>query len=158
MTSSDTPSQAQNPRFRAIRYATPEAALAQSVMLTLKAPAFANLRFGHWARILVGQVNRGQYLILLENDRPVGFGGWFLARERDAEAWLTEDRDIPVAPPEEADCAIVNAFLAPSREATQALRDAMLAEGRPYGTIYGKRVLADGRKRLVRLANSRRAR
>lgn len=144
-------------RLRTGQLATPEAALAVLVQLSLKAPAFVGLRFGTWARVLIGQVNRGHYLILFEDDRPAGFGGWFPARRTEAEAWLTGNADIPVSPEAEADCAIVNAFMAPSPVATRVLRDAMLDRGRGFGTLYGKRVLPDGRRRLVRLANSRRS-
>jgi hemolysin-activating ACP:hemolysin acyltransferase len=147
---------AQRGTFCAVRYRSPDVALSLSVTLTMRAPAFAQLRFGSWSRVLVGQVNRGDYLILLDSRKAVGFGGWMPARTKDAERWLSEDFEIPVANRESADCAIVNAFLAPSREATYALRDAMLTEARQYGMIYGKRVTGKGVKRLVRLANSRR--
>ena len=143
-------------RLRTLVLPSADAALVVLVQLSLQAPAFAGLRFGTWARVLIGQVNRRHYLILTEDGRPVGFGGWFPARSAEAEAWLTRNRDIPVAPESEADCAIVNAFMAPDPLATRVLRDAMLERGRGFGMIYGKRVLPDGRRRLVRLANSRR--
>ncbi len=143
-------------RFGALQPASPDAALAMLVQLSLRAPAFAGQRFGTWARVLIGQVNRRHYVILLEDGRPVGFGGWFPARRAEAEAWLTGNADLPAAPEAEADCAVVNAFMAPSPEATRFLRDAMLRHGRHLGTLYGKRVLKGGRRRLVRLANTRR--
>ena len=147
------------PRLQAVTLPSPDAALAVLVQLSLQAPAFAGQRFGTWARVLIGQVNRRHYLILLQDGRPAGFGGWFPARraEAEAEAWLLHNADIPVAPEPEADCAVVNAFMAPSPQAGRVLRDAMLDRGRGFGTLYGKRVLPDGRRRLVRLANSRRA-
>jgi hemolysin-activating ACP:hemolysin acyltransferase len=144
------------PRLQAITLPTADAALAVLVQLSLKAPAFAGQRFGLWARVLIGQVNRRHYLILLEDGRPVGFGGWFPARKAEAEAWLVHNTDIPVAPDAEADCAIVNAFMAPSPQAARFLRDAMLEQGHQFSRLYGKRVMPDGRRRLVRLANSRR--
>ena len=143
-------------RYQAARLKSPDAALAVMVQLSLKAPAFAEQRFGTWARVLIGQVNRGHYVILLDDGQPVGFGGWFPARRRDAEAWLAGHDDIPVAPETEADCAVINGFMAPSPEATRFLRDAMLDHGRKLGTLYGKRVLKDGRRRLARVANTRR--
>ena len=145
-----------SPRLETVTLPSAEAALAVLVQLSLQAPAFAGQRFGLWARVLIGQVNRRHYLILLQDGRPVGFGGWFPARRTEAEAWLLHNADIPVAPESEADCAVVNAFMAPSAQAGRFLRDAMLARGRRFGTLYGKRVLPGGRRRLVRLANSRR--
>lgn len=144
------------PVFQVARLKSPDAALAVMVQLSLRAPAFADQRFGAWARVLIGQVNRGHYVILLQDGQPVGFGGWFPARRRDADAWLEREAEIPVAPDAEADCAVINGFMAPSAEATRFLRDAMLDHGRKLGTLYGKRVLKDGSRRLVRVANSRR--
>ena len=146
----------RRPVFQAARLKTPDAALAVMVQLSMRAPAFAEQRFGTWARVLIGQVNRGHYVILLQDSQPVGFGGWFPARRRDAEAWLQREVDIPVAAESEADCAVINGFMAPSPEATRFLRDAMLDHGRKLGTLYGKRVLKDGSRRLVRVANTRR--
>lgn len=152
------PGAARRPQFQAAQLKSPDAALALLVQLSLRAPAFTDQRFGIWARVLIGQVNRGHYLILLQDGQPAGFGGWFPARRRDAEAWLEREADIPVAPEAEADCAVINGFMAPSPEATRFLRDAMLEHGRKLGTLYGKRVMKDGRRRLTRVANTRRDR
>ena len=43
-------------------------------------PAFANLKFGDWSRILVGQINRGHYCFAVDEKNEVqGFMGWALA-------------------------------------------------------------------------------
>jgi hemolysin-activating ACP:hemolysin acyltransferase len=130
-------------------------ALAVLVQLSLPAPAFSTQRFGSWARVLIGQVNRGDYLILSQNGRPVGFAGWFAARKSDAEAWLEREVDISVAPLDEADCAVMNAFMAPSPEAARYLREAFLAQIPTLSVIYAKRV-KDGKRRLARVPNPRR--
>jgi hemolysin-activating ACP:hemolysin acyltransferase len=105
--------------------------------------------------VLIGQVNRGDYLILSQNGRPVGFAGWFAARKSDAEAWLEREVDISVAPLDEADCAVMNAFMAPSPEAARYLREAFLAQIPTLSVIYAKRV-KDGKRRLARVPNPRR--
>lgn len=137
------------------RLRSPQLALATLVQLSAGAPAFASQRFGIWTRVLIGQVNRGDYLILAQAGRPVGFAGWFAARKADAEAWLEHEADIPVAPPGEADCAVMNAFMAPSPEAARYLREGFLRQIPTLATIYAKRV-KDGKRRLARVPNPRR--
>jgi hemolysin-activating ACP:hemolysin acyltransferase len=137
------------------RLRSPQVALAVMVQLSAAAPAFASQRFGTWARVLVGQVNRGDYLILGRDGQPVGFAGWFAARKADAEAWLEREADIPVAPPNEADCAVMNAFMAPSPEASRYLREGFLMQIPTLSMIYAKRV-KDGKRRLARVPNPRR--
>lgn len=144
----------QDKVFQAVRYKDPHKALGLSVALTMRHAAFSELPFGVWARVLVGQVNRGHYLVLLVDGVPQGFGGWFPARKADAEAWLNSGKDIAAAPDDEADCGVVNAFVAPSAAATRFLRDAMLREAPTLGTLYWKRVKG-GRRRLTRVANPR---
>jgi hemolysin-activating ACP:hemolysin acyltransferase len=138
--------------LRVFRMASAEQALAALVQLSLSAPAFSSQRFGTWARVLIGQVNRGDYLILSQNGRPVGFAGWFLARKTDAEAWLEHEIDIPVAPAAEADCAVLNAFMAPSPEATRYLHEACMKQAPTISMIYAKRV-KQGKRRLARVPN-----
>jgi hemolysin-activating ACP:hemolysin acyltransferase len=146
------PAAAPRGDLRVFRLSAPEAALSILVQLSLSAPAFSSQRFGTWARVLIGQVNRGDYLILSQNGRPVGFAGWFLARKADAEAWLEHEVDIPVAPAEVADCAVLNAFMAPSPEATRYLHETCMTQAPTISMIYAKRV-KQGRRRLVRVPN-----
>jgi hemolysin-activating ACP:hemolysin acyltransferase len=149
------PAAAPRGDLNVFRMASPEVALSVLVQLSLPAPAFATQRFGSWARVLIGQVNRGDYLILARKAQPVGFAGWFAARKVDAEAWLEREVDIPVAPPDEADCAVMNAFMAPSPEAARYLREAFLAQIPTLSMIYAKRI-KDGKRRLARVPNPRR--
>jgi hemolysin-activating ACP:hemolysin acyltransferase len=148
------PAAAPRGGLHVFRMASPEMALSVMVQLSVPAPAFATQRFGSWARVLIGQVNRGDYLILAHNGQPVGFAGWFASRKVDAEAWLEREEDIPVAPPAEADCAVMNAFMAPSPDAARYLREAFLAQIPTLAMIYAKRVKG-GKRRLARVPNPR---
>ena len=47
--------------LRLFRPGSPYVALGLVVNHLLTKPAFANLRFGDWSRILVGQINRRHY-------------------------------------------------------------------------------------------------
>lgn len=141
--------------LQTFRLRSPQIALAMLVQLSAHAPAFATQRFGIWTKVLIGQVNRGDYLILGRGGQTVGFAGWFAARRSDAEAWLEHEVDIPVAPPDEADCAVMNAFMAPSPQASRYLREAFLSQIPTLTTIYAKRI-KDGKRRLARVPNPRR--
>jgi hypothetical protein len=41
-------------------------------------PAFARLPFGHWSRILTGQIRRGHYFFIASSKQDRGFCGWAL--------------------------------------------------------------------------------
>ena len=66
--------------LRIFKPANPAAALGLAVSHLMIKPAFANLKFGDWSRILVGQINRGHYCFAVDADNQVqGFMGWALA-------------------------------------------------------------------------------
>ena len=140
--------------FLAVRMTRPMDALALMVQLSLQAPAFASQRFGTWSRVLIGQVNRGDYVILLLNGRPVGFAGWFPAFMADAETWIEGNTDIPPAPPGQGDCAVMNAFMAPSADGSRYLREAFLSQIPALKWVYAKRVKGE-RHRMARVPNPR---
>lgn len=137
-----------------VRLRSPHLALSVMVQLSANAPAFAQVRFGAWAKVLMGQVNRGDYVILLDRGRPVGFAGWFPAFMADAEAWLEQDRDVAACPPGQGDCAVMNAFMAPSPEAARYLRESFLRQIPNLKWVYAKRVKG-GKPRLARVPNPR---
>lgn len=58
----------------------PARALGLAVNYLITKPAFAKLPFGLWSRILVGQINRGHYLLALDRNKLVGFLGWALTK------------------------------------------------------------------------------
>lgn len=63
----------------------PARALGLAVNYLITKPAFAKLPFGLWSRILVGQINRGHYLLALDRNKLVGFLGWALTK---GDIWL----------------------------------------------------------------------
>ena len=74
------------PPFRLWRPDTPATALGLAVSHLMTKPVFANLRFGEWSRVLVGQVNRGHYCFVVDRDGQIqGFVGWALATREKAE-------------------------------------------------------------------------
>lgn len=68
----------------------PHVALGLAVTHLMVKSVYANLRFGDWSRILVGQINRRHYCFALyEHNQVQGFLGWALSTRDKAEAWLT---------------------------------------------------------------------
>jgi hypothetical protein len=53
-------------KLRVFRAKDPYIALGLAVSHLMTKPAFANLRFGDWSRILTGQINRKHYYFAVE--------------------------------------------------------------------------------------------
>ena len=117
----------------------------------MREPAFAGMQFRHWARTLVGQINRNHYLFVVRGKQVVGFVGWALTNEQSAEAWLAGRIDVPSDQAADGDCMIVNAFQANSREVTAFLYAQLRSAKRKPRMLYGKRYYSDGHWRPVRL-------
>lgn len=148
--------QPDRPALRAFQPVSPSAALGLAVSHLMTKPAFAQLRFGTWSRVLVGQVNRGHYRFVLDDtERIAGFLGWVVTDEATAEAWL-HGRDGLAATPRaqakaEADCIVFNAWTAKSpavnRFVLNLAREAMLG----LRLLYFKRSYDTGAVRPGRM-------
>ena len=91
--------------LRIFKPANPAAALGLAVSHLMVKPAFANLRFGDWSRILVGQINRGHYCFAVDEKNEVqGFMGWALATRDKAEAWVEGRRALTFEDSRAGDC------------------------------------------------------
>ena len=137
-------------RLRAVRPPDPRVALGMAVNYLMTDPVFARLPFGQWSRVLVGQVNRGHYLFVLEGVKVVGFAGWALATKAKAEAWLAANRDFGSDDSRDGEVVLLNAWKA----ARPAVNRFMVAALRPHfrgqSLVYAKRFYAGGRMRPVR--------
>lgn len=139
--------------LRLFRPANPSAALGLAVSHLMVKPAFANLKFGDWSRILVGQINRGHYRFAIDTDNRVqGFMGWALASREHAEAWVEGRRGLSFEDSQQGDCMVFNAWSANSNAVTRF----MLGEARRIATgkstVYFKRHYKDGTTRPARVA------
>lgn len=144
---------AKSPALRIYKPANAAAALGLAVSHLMTKPAFANLKFGDWSRILVGQINRGHYCFAIDADNQVqGFMGWAFATREHAEAWVEGRRGLSFEDSKAGDCMIINAWSAASTRVTRFL----LAEARRIGaekaTVYFKRHYKDGTTRPARVA------
>jgi hemolysin-activating ACP:hemolysin acyltransferase len=139
------------PKFRLFRPRQPVIALGLAVNYLMSKPAFANLRFGDWTSILIGQINRGHYYFAVDADGRVrGFIGWALAGQEEAEAWL-QGRPLPYERSMSGDCIVFNAWAAESGEVHRFLVDEARKVISDKKTVYFKRHYKDGTTRPARL-------
>jgi tetratricopeptide (TPR) repeat protein len=131
---------------------SPVISLGLAVEYLRKKPAFARLPFGEWSQVLVGQINRGHFCFIVDEQRQIrGFFGWALTSERLAEEWVEGRSGLSDADCRAGDCVIFNAWAAESFRAHRFMVDTgrKVIEGKR--TLYFKRHYPDGRTRPVRL-------
>jgi len=139
-------------RLRLIRPDNPYVALGLAVNHLMIKPAFANLRFGDWSRILVGQINRGHYYLVIDEKNQIqGFLGWGFTTSDKAEAWVTGGAVLSYEDSRCGDCLIINAWAASSNDVSRLLRDAARRIGQGKQAVYFKRHYKNGATRPVRL-------
>ena len=140
------------PALRIVKVANPATALGLAVSHLMLKPAFARLQFGDWSRILVGQINRGHYLLAVDpQERVVGFMGWLLTSQDKAEAWVEDRRGLSFADSRAGDCVVINAWSADRNAITrEILRHARRAFA-DKAMVYYQRHYPDGTTRPVRL-------
>ena len=130
--------------LRVQQFANPVFALGMATNYLMTKPAFAALPFGHWSRVLVGQINRGHYVFVLSGKSVVAFAGWALASAHDAEAWLAGRSDPAAQDGRSGECIIINAWAANTAEAHKALVDQMRHVVKDKEAIYAKREYGGG--------------
>ena len=141
------------PALSLFRPDQPVVALGLAVSYLMTKPAFANLRFGDWSRILVGQINRGHYDFAVDGNKQIqGFIGWALTAQEKAEAWVEGRRPLSYEDSKDGDCIVFNAWSANTPKVHRYLVDAARTIMRGKQTIYFKRHYKDGSTRPVRLA------
>jgi hemolysin-activating ACP:hemolysin acyltransferase len=130
-------------------------ALGLAVEYLMKKPAFAKLPFGHWSRVLTGQIRRGHYVFVLQGNKVVGFGGWAAATEAEAEAWLAGQPDATEISGAAGECAVINAWAADGPEVNDALVAEAMRRTSEFRMVYAKREYEDGRVRPLRMPTKR---
>ena len=137
--------------LRTLTFENRAMALGLAVEHLMTKPAFGRLPFGHWGRILTGQIRRGHYFFVADQKRIVGFCGWALASEEEAEAWISGRPEAAHIVGETGDCIVLNAWSADTPAAHQLVRDELRIRGRGKRMIYAKRDYKDGRVRPLRM-------
>ena len=140
------------PELRVFRPGNSFVALGLTVNHLMTMPAFANLRFGEWSKILVGQINRKHYWLAIDDKNEIqGFLGWALTSRERAEDWLEGRSGRSDQDSAEGDSIIFNAWAGKGLKVNRfLLQEARkIAIGREM--IYFKRYYKDGTTRPSRL-------
>jgi hemolysin-activating ACP:hemolysin acyltransferase len=145
-----TPSDISN--IRILTRLNPAQALGLAVSYLMTKPAFSCLPFGHWSRVLVGQINRGHYLIVSKGESTVGFLGWALTTEEKGNMWLAGQRELSFEDSQAGEILLINAWAAETNDVTQVILKRLREIGRAQKMVYFKRFYPDGRTRPGRLS------
>jgi hemolysin-activating ACP:hemolysin acyltransferase len=140
------------PALRVFRPDSPYVALGLAVNHLMTKPAFANLKFGDWSRILVGQINRKHFFFVLDERNQVqGFAGWAVTTQEHAEAWVENRGGLSFEDSQAGNCIIFNAWAANSLRVNRfVLRESRkVIQGKEW--VYFKRFYKDGRTKPMRL-------
>ena len=139
-------------QLRVFRAKDPYMALGLAVSHLMTKPAFANLRFGDWSRILTGQINRKHYYFAVDSRNQIqGFMGWAVTSKEKAEAWVEGRGAVSFADSQDGDCLIFNAWAANTPEVNRFLVSQAREIMQGKDTVYFKRHYKDGSTRPVRL-------
>ncbi|CAN5524566.1 hypothetical protein BH10PSE7_BH10PSE7_02180 [soil metagenome] len=139
--------------FKLVRPPKQSVALGLAVNFLMTKPAFAQLRFGEWSRILVGQINRGHYCFVLDQANAVqGFAGWALTTREKAEAWVEGIGALSYEDSLAGECLVFNAWSANSFRVHRFMVDEARKIIVDKETLYFKRRYSDGSTRPVRLS------
>lgn len=133
------------------------AAFGRAVGHLMTRPAFATAPFGHIARALAGQVNRGHYAFVHQGEAIVGFAGWAHVAEPVAEAWIAGERGFADNEAIGGDCVVLNFWQADRPEVSRFLVTCLIAAHADKRRLYAKRHYPDGRIRPLRLTLATRA-
>lgn len=142
---------ARTDRLRFVADLAPLAAFGRAVGHLMRYPAFARAPFGHVARSLAGQVNRGHYVFAVRGEATVGFAGWALVEEAVAESWLAGERGFGDDDAADGDCVVLNFWQAESPSVSRGLVEALATRLPGKRRLYAKRHYPNGRVRPLRL-------
>ncbi len=126
-------------------------ALGIAVSLMMTDPNFGRLTFGHWSRVLAGQIRRGHYIVVADGPNMVGFLGWALTDEARAESWLKGEAELSFEHSLSGDCLLINAWLAKTDRVNRFILSQIRSIGKDQKTVYAKRFYNDGRVRKLKL-------
>ena len=148
----DKPTAESRPELRVFRPDDPFAALGLAVNHLMTKPAFANLRFGEWSRILVGQINRKHFCFVLDAKNKVqGFLGWALTTKAKAEAWVEGRGGLSYQDSLQGECIVFNAWSSSGLKVNRILLHEARKDMIGKEMAYFKRHYKDGTTRPSRL-------
>lgn len=137
--------------YHVVRPKDRPAALGLAVSYLMNLKAFADLRFGVWSKVLVGQVGRGHYVIIGDGNKIVAFAGWAFASREKAEGWLVRNEDISFAESRTGEVGLINCVAITDHGAHRFLLGELRKALGHCDYLVFKRFYPDGRVRPVRL-------
>jgi hemolysin-activating ACP:hemolysin acyltransferase len=138
--------------YRLFRPRDPVVALGLAVNFLMTKPAFANLRFGDWSRILVGQINRKHYYFVIDSNNKVQcFIGWAVTTREKAVAWVEGRGALSYEDSVEGTSLIFNAWAANTTRVHRYMVDEARKIICDKEMVYFKRYYNDGSTRPVSL-------
>ena len=126
-------------------------ALGIAVSLMMTDANFGRLTFGHWSRVLAGQIRRSHYIVVADGPNMVGFLGWALTDRARAESWLKDAADLAFEHSLSGDCLLINAWLAKTDRVNRFILSQLRFIGKDQKMVYAKRFYRDGRVRKLKL-------
>jgi hemolysin-activating ACP:hemolysin acyltransferase len=143
----------RGPAYRATRDRSPYSACGRTVSYLMNIPNLARLPFGQLTRLVVGQINRGQYFFVLDpSSRICGYCGWTQATHAEAEAWLKGSSDFESLKPADGPVCVINVWQASETGANAIIIGALRRMLHPATElIVARRFYPDGQIRPVRL-------
>jgi hypothetical protein len=140
------------PELQVLRPNDPYVALGLAVSHLMTKPAFGNLRFGEWSRILVGQINRKHFFFVVDGKKQVqGFLGWALASRASAEAWAEGRGGLSYQDSVQGECVVFNAWAGSSLKVNRFILHEARKVIADKEMVYFKRHYKDGTTRTSRL-------
>lgn len=140
-------------KLRAWRPKQPSVSLGLAVAYLRNKTPFANLQFGNWSQVLVGQVNCGNFFFVVDQyQRIQGFIGWALTNENLAQDWLENGTGLRDEDCRGGECVVITAWAADNNRANRCLLDTARKLFAGKRNVYFARHYPDGRMRRMRLA------
>jgi tetratricopeptide (TPR) repeat protein len=134
----------------------PALALGLAAEFLMQRTVFAGMNFAELVGMLIGQINRGHFRLIVDERRRVqGIYGWALADQGRAEQWVSGVRALREEECREGDCIIFNVWAAASAAARRFMVDAQRKHYADKRVMYFRKHYPDGRVRPVRLRVSR---
>lgn len=137
--------------LRIIENLDPYKALGMAVSHLMTKPAFAGLKFGHWSKVLVGQINRKHYMFVARGETIVGFYGYAFTTPEKARLWVNGKLDLAYKDSLEGDSMLINAWQADDREVVRFILNTIRVRFHKKEAVYYKRFYENGKIRPVRL-------
>ena len=153
MTGTDWTEPKQRFETRAIRDKNPFAACGRTVSYLMKIPNLARLPFGQLSRLIVGQINRGQYFFIVDASSAIcGYCGWTQTTHDRAEAWLEKNIEVSGENIVDGPVCVINIWQASSPKANAAIVGALRTMVHPStALVVAKRFYPGGKIRPVRI-------